>query len=258
MRYTGCVEDLTHQPAVDVSRQAATGPGAPRPVATVPDGYISLKEAMTIFLAHDRPITDRTLQRSCVKGHITGQKVATGEGEKWFVLRSSVLTRIAELDKFDALRERPDAASRDVSRQVAEENQSDIDPDARRPASTSDVSEPVVPQQQSHSTPSDASRPAAASRDVSAGLERIEELYGQLVTAYKDQADGLRKDKEALQDDKKALLEQLVAKDRHIERFFASERETKTLFGRVTSMMNAIWPNKASPDLQIFETPLCR
>ena len=73
---------------------------------------------------------------------------------------------------------------------------------------------------------------------MSAELERIEELYAQLLTAYKEQAEDLRKDKTTLQADKEALVAQLVTKDRQIERFFTSERETKTLFGRLQTFMN--------------------
>jgi hypothetical protein len=115
------VEVDNHQPSSDVSRPVATGPDVPRQVAPEADDYISLKEAREIFLAHGRPVSERTLQRSCGKGHLTGKKIATGEGEKWFALRSSVLHRIADLDNFDALRERADATSRDASLHVAEE-----------------------------------------------------------------------------------------------------------------------------------------
>ena len=113
--YTGRVEVDSHQSSSDRSRPVATGPDAPRHVAPEADDYISLREAREIFLAHRRPVSERMLQRSCSKGHLTGKKITTGEGEKWFALKSSVLHRIAELDKFDELRERHDATGRDLS-----------------------------------------------------------------------------------------------------------------------------------------------
>jgi hypothetical protein len=41
-----------------------------------------------------------------------------------------------------------------------------------------------------------------------------------------------------LRADKEVLITQLVTKGRQIERFFSSERETKTLFGRLQTFMN--------------------
>jgi hypothetical protein len=219
-----------------------------RHVATGIDDYISLKEAREIFLAHNRPVSERTLQRSCVKEHIAGKKIVTAEGEKWFALRSSVLNRIAELAKFDELRERPDATSRDASRRVVEENQGDRHDDTSRQAPTRDVSQPGASAQPSQTTPSDASRPDATNRDASAELKRIEELYGQLLAAYKEQAEDLRKDKTTLQTDKEVLLAQLMTKDRQIERFFTSERETKTLFGTLQTLIVSIMPGRQSGD----------
>jgi hypothetical protein len=159
-----------------------------------------------------------------------------------------VLNRIAELAKFDELRERRDATGRDASRYVAVENQRDTKDDVQRQETTPDLSQPVVSAQPSHTTPSDASRPDATSRDASAELKRIEELYAQLLAAYKEQAEDLRKDKTTLQADKEALLAQLLAKDGQIERFFTSERETKTLFGTLQTLIASIMPGRQGGD----------
>src|SRR3954451_19122657 len=94
-----------HSPAtVNVSRRAATNHDQSRQAATS-DEYISIKDARQIFLDQKRKDTERTLQRYCEKHHLDGRKMLTAEGEKWFVLRSSVLTRIKELDEFDKLRQ---------------------------------------------------------------------------------------------------------------------------------------------------------
>ena len=53
------------------------------------------------------------------------------------------------------------------------------------------------------------------------------------------------KDKEALKFDKEALLRQLDAKDKQIDRFFESERDTKTFAGRFQSFMSTLWSKKA-------------
>jgi len=135
-----------------------------------------------------------------------------------------------------------------VSRHVAEEHQGVIADDTQRHATTGDVSQPVVSALESHATPSAPSRPDATSRDTSAELKRIEELYGQLLAAYKEQAEDLRKDKTMLQTDKEALLTQLVTKDKQIERFFSSERDTKTLFGTLQSLVASILPGKPNAD----------
>src|SRR5215217_2860180 len=110
-------------PTAASSRQDATGRDEARQVATG-DEFISIKEACDIFLAAGRPIVERTLQRYCDKKQLVGQKRITAEGEKWFVLKSSVYTRLAELEEFDRLRApRQDATSRDMSPSVAQEPQ---------------------------------------------------------------------------------------------------------------------------------------
>src|SRR5215208_4617412 len=88
-----CLPKTTLPTSRDQARQVATG-----------DDYISIKETLAIFIAEGRPVTERTLQRYCDKNQLTGQKVMTGEGEKWFALKSSVFNRLAELQEFDRLR----------------------------------------------------------------------------------------------------------------------------------------------------------
>src|SRR3712207_2989541 len=126
--------DHTPYPAADSSRQDATGRDEARQAATG-DEFISIKEARDIFLAAGRPIVERTLQRYCDKKQLVGQKRITAEGEKWFVLKSSVYTRLAELEEFDRLRApRQDATSRDVSPSVAEQPQEEFTNDNSRQA----------------------------------------------------------------------------------------------------------------------------
>jgi hypothetical protein len=78
--------------------------------------------------------------------------------------------------------------------------------------------------------------------------DKERELYEQIVVTYKDQIEELRGDKNLLQDDKKMLMEQLVSKDRQIEHFFSSERDTKKLFGGLQNIMTYLWPSSKRKD----------
>jgi hypothetical protein len=98
-------------------------------------------------------------------------------------------------------------------------------------------------------------RPVATSRDLShgnetvqqqfilEGIERERRMYELMLEQYKDRIEDLVKDKSSLQSDKEMLVEQLRSKDKQIDRFFESEHETKTLAGRLQSLMIAIWPS---------------
>jgi hypothetical protein len=233
-------------------RHTATDPDASRLGATGNDShddYISLKKARGLFLASDRPITERTLQRSCNKEHLSCRKVVTAEGEKWFALRSSVHHRIAELAEFDRLREPPTVAtSPDTPPPVAQQNTASDEGDHPRPAATEKTSSPDAGQDLGQATADDTPRQDAAERDkpgqgsfVIGDGER--ELYDRLLVSYEERVTGLVDDKENLQTDKSRLVRQLEAKDRQIERFFESEHDTKTLLGSLQSLFNAIWPN---------------
>ncbi len=119
------------------------------------------------------------------------------------------------------------------------------------------MSEPVVTAQQSHPTGDDLSRQDATSRDVSSGTETEEhkklgalseaerQLYERMISYLEEQRADLMNDKELLQSDKESLIRQLEAKDRQIDHFFTSERDTKTLLGSLESLMNAIWPGRS-------------
>jgi hypothetical protein len=44
------------------------------------------------------------------------------------------------------------------------------------------------------------------------------------------------------------LVEQLLAKDKQIEHFFSSERDTKKLFGSLQNIMTYLWPSSKRKD----------
>jgi len=231
------------------ARQDPTRRDASGDAATSRDDYVSLREAREMFLSHGRPVTDRTLQRSCKKQHFGCKKVATADGEKWFALKSSVLNRIAELDEFDRVREHHDAATRrDAARQVAPKNQGNTSPDNERPVATPEVSPAVEATEPSQATGHDQARPVATSRDAT---EDVVALYERLLTSKEEQIEALAKDKASLHADKDVLVRQLVTKDRQIDRFFASERDTKSLLGSLQTLFNSIWPG-SSKDAKQF------
>ena len=43
-------------------------------------------------------------------------------------------------------------------------------------------------------------------------------------------------------------MEQLISKDRQIEHFFSSERDTKKLFGSLQNIMTYLWPGSKRKD----------
>jgi hypothetical protein len=116
------------------------------------------------------------------------------------------------------------------------------------------VSLPPVAQKMSYAAPADMSGHVSTSRDMSRADETVEqkserplsdrerELYDQIVETYKDQIVELMSDKKLLQEDKKMLMEQLISKDRQIDHFFTSERDTKKLFGSLQNIMTYLWP----------------
>ncbi len=266
------MNDYTRQYEPDTSRPVATGHDTPRQAPTEPsagDDYISLRAARDIFVAGGRSVSERTLQRACGKGHIECKKITTAEGEKWFARESTVHHRLKELEAFDQLREQHAVATgRDLSRHDEQVSEPSDNPDMPRPATTPtpipDTSSPVGSAEESHPTSDDTSRPVATGRDeprhdehafqtqVAALNEQQRELYDRLLATYKEQIDGLKQDKDELQKDKRALLEQLTTKDRQIDRFFASERDTKTLFGSLQTLMNSIWPSSGKKEGDTF------
>ena len=131
---------------------------------------------------------------------------------------------------------------------------SDTPRPATTPTPTPDTSSPVGTAEESHPTPDDTSRheERAFQAQVAALNEQQRELHNRLLAAYKEQIDGLKQDKDELQKDKRALLEQLTTKDRQIDRFFASERDTKTLFGSLQTLVNSIWPSSEKKEGDTF------
>src|SRR3954452_23587228 len=213
----------------DLSRQAATS-----------DDFIPIKEVRAIFVAHKRPITERTLQRYCDKNYLSGQKRITAEGEKWFVLKSSVLTRIAEMEEFDKLRPAP--TSDDVSEPVVVERVNDFKDDNRRQDVGENMSEPVGGLQQSQSTSNDMSRHVAAGRDTIDEREtsaresathipnRERELTESIIKRLEIENEGLRKDKEK-------LYELLDAGNVEKRLLIESDRDTKAIAKNNNSLL---------------------
>ncbi len=243
----------------DVSEPVATGPDMSRPVATS-DDYISIKEARAIFISKKRKITERTLQRYCEKQYLDGRKLVTGEGEKWFVLRSSVLTRIAELDEFDKLRPAP--TSDDMSSPVAEANEGESTHDKLRQENTSEMSQPVVPAEPSRTSAYDTSRLVATGRDNSEDrethtrdaesifIQRERELTRQAIGRLEIENEGLRKDKEK-------LYELLDASNVEKRLLIESDRDTKAIAKNNNSLLayfGQLFKGKDALDVPVRDT----
>jgi hypothetical protein len=164
----------------------------------------------------------------------------TAEGEKWFVLRSSVLTRINELDEFDKLR--PGTTSDDMSAHVAEEIANDITHDNERQRTTDNIVSAPVVEATTSATPADETRPVATSRDTrdkdDAALtvvtvrmdEREKDLYERVISMQATTIDGLMKDKDELY----KLLETANQEKRLL---IESDRDTKGIVKNNNSLM---------------------
>lgn len=129
------------------------------------------------------------------------------------------------------------------------------------------MSAPVVTAEESHTTTYDQPRQVATGRD--SGEERVSSpipshasfdaeraLYERYLAHLEEQNEWLAKDKQSLQTDKEVLVRQLEAKDKQIDRFFASERDTKTLFGSLQSLINGIWPKTSKGEMADRYVPM--
>src|SRR5436190_12946777 len=116
------------------ARASATGPDAPRPVATSGDNNdytLSIEEVSERYAKAGHPRTIRTLQRYCVSDHLDARKVATTLGDKYFVTPQSVarhIAQIVEMLPLDTV-----ATDRDLPRPVATTVAAEQSPPAPQP-----------------------------------------------------------------------------------------------------------------------------
>ena len=261
-----------------MSRPVATSTDLSRQDATS-DDYISIKEARVIFISNDRAVTERTLQRYCDKHYLDGKKRVTAEGEKWFVLKSSVLTRIAELEEFDKLR--PAATAADTSLPVVEEIKRDDTHDMQRHISAENMSAPVASAEQSHATSTDQSRLAAASRDTSNAhetstrddastlsprerellereiehLKSVSDLKQRIIERYEVENGGLREDKEklySLLDNANLEKRMLIEGDRDSK---AVMKNNNSLIAYLSQLFKGKGELAAPPSVTSYQTP---
>jgi hypothetical protein len=142
---------------LDSSRLAAT--------TTDSEFSLSIDEALERYARAGLPRTPRSVQRYCAKGHLQCRLTETPFGEKYLITPESVDRHIAYIEEV-----RPDAASRDETRQVATET------------AKQDESETVTPHAD---TSGEKPRPAATGPDnryVTRLESEVEFLRGQIVT----------------------------------------------------------------------------
>jgi hypothetical protein len=138
----------------DDRRQAdATTSDLSRPVATGDDSDYSLSvdEALARYQAAGLPRTPRSIQRYCTKGYLEARRVETEFGEKFLIKPESVDRHIAYI-----MEVRPVATGRDLARQVATNEATEIAPEStngeagasddkvRQVPTTPEMSQPVV------------------------------------------------------------------------------------------------------------------
>lgn len=136
---------------------SATGPDAPRPVATAGDNdfTLSIEQVSERYAVAGHPRTIRTLQRYCASGHLDAQKIATTLGDKYLVTPLSVARHIAQIQELSALdnvatrRDEPRPVVTNVAHQTLARNQdapgaTDRDMARHAPAQESEVSRYVV------------------------------------------------------------------------------------------------------------------
>ena len=92
--------------STDLSRQART--------ANDSEFTLSIEDAAEFYERAGHPRTPRSIQRYCAKGHLEYRRIDTPFGEKFLIIRASVMKHIAYIEEV-----RPVATSRDQPRHVA-------------------------------------------------------------------------------------------------------------------------------------------
>lgn len=94
-----------------------TGPDTSRPVATSPDQYtLTIEDVAKRYEHAGHPRTLRSIQRYCFKGHLDCLRQETTFGDKYLITPESVARHISQIEELSS------ATNRDVSRQVATDN----------------------------------------------------------------------------------------------------------------------------------------
>jgi hypothetical protein len=163
-------EDAT---TADLSRQVATGDDR---------GYsLSVEEALARYEAAGLPRTPRSIQRYCTKGYLEARRVETEFGEKFLIKPESVERHIAYI-----MEVRPVVTSRDLSRQHATHEATEIGPESTSgEVQASDDKVRQVP------TTPEVSQPVAADARYVALIERENEFLREQIEVKDEQIRGM-------------------------------------------------------------------
>jgi hypothetical protein len=192
---------------------------------------LTVEEASELLAQAGVPRSPKTVTRFCKDGQLEFTKAKTEKNFKFLIDPKSLERLIKELQQTKGVNAGTEIQSTHVeTKNEKEENVSTHVPTHKD--SSPDMSR--------HSSEV-ASRETVTHVEVMRLDNRERELYEELLNAKNDQI--------------KILVDQLGKKDgqietmnKHYERFFASERDTKITMGRLQSLMNAIWPRASKGD----------
>src|SRR3954465_8343653 len=197
---------------------------------------LTVKEASEMFAEAGVPRSTRAITRYCKQGEIEYIVVDTEKNSKFLIDKTSVERRIEQLRQSVLFAEEE---QQEVSRHVEAEVKNDMD--MSRHVQTENQSHATTSRDMSRQHEDDQHRETPTRVDMIHLDERERGLYEKILNTKDDQI--------------KILTEQLGKKDgqietmnKHYERFFASERDTKIMTGRLQSLMNAIWPRTSKAD----------
>ena len=182
------------------------------------------------------PRSTRAITRYCKQGELEYVVVDTEKNSKFLIDKTSVERRIEQLRQSVLFAEEE---QQEVSRHVETEVKNDMDMSRHVQTETQNPVATSLDMSRQHED--DQRRETPTRVEVIHLDDRERGLYEKILTTKDDQI--------------KILTEQLGKKDvqietmnKHYERFFASERDTKIMTGRLQSLMNAIWPRTSKAD----------
>ena len=204
----------------------ATGPDAPRRVATSRDQYtLTIEDALLRYEHAGHPRTTRSIQRYCAKEHLDCLRQETIFGDKYMITPESVARHISQIEELTS------ASGRDTTRHDA------TDINRRRHDLTNENG-----RRQDAATPNDTLRPVATSHDQSqhvADPNKKNEMPAQPVTdpRYVEQLEIRLAEKD---DVITMLRSQVTTKDQQIVTMLERNMEVNTLMQGFQKLMGLL------------------
>ena len=221
MRYTNKMSENSEDATNNKSSNDGTLPDMSRHVGTRPDNShftLTVEEASALFANAGVPRSPRTIARFCQQGHLDYIRVETEKNSKFLIDRNSVEKRIKELQQAFSVTENASVPSGHVETPVG------TSPDMSR----------------QREAPQGRETSAREKEDMPSSRER--ELSERIISRLEKENEELRADKVMLFEQMKIKDDQLLAKDRQIDLFFASEKDTKRITTSLQNLMSYLWP----------------